>query len=346
MNASEGAERAGRRELVFVAILLLVGFWLRLYALDQYPLGVHQDELSNIYDGYSISETGADRFGDKYPLQVRGFGERDYRPSLYAWLAAVPIRLSGFSVTAGRLPSAIFGFASLVLLYGFARRMGGATFGVLALLLGVLSPLHIQYSRVAHEGSMLPAAFLIFALLLWQRAAIAQFAILPTAWVGLAIGISANPYQSSRLTAPLMAAVFMVDILRHATKRWHAAAAFAAAAFIGALPQVVAMLTDPEHFFARARLLSSAGGGAANPFWTFVSNFGLNLEPVYLFVPREIADLSVARLLPAEIFFFYLGLVMLAFLPVRSVGRARWIVYAALAITLLPAVLTEDNPNT
>jgi len=201
MNASDGAERASRRELVFVAILLLVGFWLRLYALDQYPLGVHQDELSNIYDGYSISETGADRFGDKYPLQVRGFGERDYRPSLYAWLAAVPIRLSGFSVTAGRLPSAIFGFASLVLLYGFARRMGGATFGVLALLLGVLSPLHIQYSRVAHEGSMLPAAFLILALLLWQRAAIARFAILPTVWVGLAIGISANPYQSSRLTA-------------------------------------------------------------------------------------------------------------------------------------------------
>ena len=75
MNASEGAERAGRRELVFVAILLLVGFWLRLDALDQYPLGVHQDELSNIYDGYSIPETGNDRLGDKYPLQVRGFGD-------------------------------------------------------------------------------------------------------------------------------------------------------------------------------------------------------------------------------------------------------------------------------
>ncbi|MBA3403740.1 MAG: hypothetical protein H0U13_03490 [Gemmatimonadaceae bacterium] len=42
-----------------------------------------------LYDGYSISETGADRFGDKYLLQVRGFGQRDYRPSLYAWLAAI-----------------------------------------------------------------------------------------------------------------------------------------------------------------------------------------------------------------------------------------------------------------
>ena len=54
-----------------------------MYALDQYPLGAHQDELSNIYGGYSISETGANRFGDRYPLLVRGFGERDYRPALH-----------------------------------------------------------------------------------------------------------------------------------------------------------------------------------------------------------------------------------------------------------------------
>ena len=44
--------------------LLAVGAFLRFYQLDQYPLGVHQDELSNIYDGYSLAQTGADRFGD------------------------------------------------------------------------------------------------------------------------------------------------------------------------------------------------------------------------------------------------------------------------------------------
>ncbi len=336
----------GRRELILVAVLLALGLWLRVYALEQYPLGVHQDELSNIYDGYSILETGADRFGDKYPLQVRAFGENDYRPAMYAWLASVPIGLFGFSVSSGRLPAAMLGFASLILLYGFSRQMAGATFGVAALGLGVLSPLHIQYSRVAHEGAMLPAAFLILSLYLWQRAAVARFPVVASIVTGLAVGVSANPYQSTRLTAPLLALVFIVDISRHASQKWRAAAGFATAALVGALPQVLAMVTDPVHFFARARILSTAGSDAAGPLWTFVRNFGLNLGPTYLFVPREIADLTVARLLPAEILFFYLGLVVVAFMKPASISRARWIVYAALIITLLPAVLTEDNPNT
>lgn len=335
-----------RREVILVAILLALGLWLRTYALDQYPLGVHQDELSNIYDGYSLLETGADRFGDKYPVQVRAFGDNDFRPAMYAWMASVPIGLLGFSVTAGRLPSAILGFASLLFLYGFARRMGGSTFAILALLFAVLSPLHIQYSRVAHEGAMLPAFFLIAALFLWQRAAAAGYPILPAVLTGLAVGISANPYQSSRLTAPLLALAFLIDILRHTTARWRVAGGFAIAALLGASPQIYAMLSDPEHFFARARLLSSSEGVASNPIVNFIANFGLNLGPTYLFVPREIADLAVARLLPPEILFFYLGLITLALMKEREPGRSRWMVYAALVITLLPAVLTEDNPNT
>jgi len=64
-----------------------------------------------------------------------------------------------------------------------------------------------------------------------------------------------------------------------------------------------------------------------------------------LFVPREISDLSVARLLPVESLFFYVGLIALGLLTVVSISRARWVIYAALVITLIPAVITEDNPN-
>ena len=63
------------RRALFV-MLILCGAFLRLYQLDQYPLGVHQDELSNIYDGWSLATTGADRFGDMHPAVVRAFGGR------------------------------------------------------------------------------------------------------------------------------------------------------------------------------------------------------------------------------------------------------------------------------
>ena len=104
---------------VFYAVLagiLVLGALLRLLYLEQYPLAVNQDELSNIYDGYAIAETGADRWGQKYPLILRGFGSMDYRPPLYAWLSAIPIKLFGASVYSGRLVSAVLGIASLVLL--------------------------------------------------------------------------------------------------------------------------------------------------------------------------------------------------------------------------------------
>src|SRR3982751_6331206 len=113
-----------RRRWLFAAALVALfaaGAWLRFYQLDQYPLGVHQDELSNIYDAYSLAETGADRFGTPHPLIVRAFGENDSRPAMYAWLAAIPIRIQGFSIAAGRVPAAVLGVASLVLLGLFAR---------------------------------------------------------------------------------------------------------------------------------------------------------------------------------------------------------------------------------
>src|SRR5688500_602802 len=74
---------SGRRwRLVALVLILAVGAWLRLYQLDQYPLGVHHDELSNMYDGWSIAETGADRFGSYLPIIERAYGENDYRPAM------------------------------------------------------------------------------------------------------------------------------------------------------------------------------------------------------------------------------------------------------------------------
>ncbi len=113
------------RRYLFIA-LIVVGAFLRLFQLDQYPLGVHQDELSNMYDGWSIATTGHDRFGDPYPGVVRAFGEHDYRPALYPWLAAVSEGIGGFSIVTGRLPAAILGIVSLFLVYGFARERGRA----------------------------------------------------------------------------------------------------------------------------------------------------------------------------------------------------------------------------
>jgi hypothetical protein len=65
-----------------------------------------------------------------------------------------------------------------------------------------------------------------------------------------------------------------------------------------------------------------------------------------LFIPRGYSDLSVARLLPPEILFFYAGLIGLAFIALRRGAEPKWQIYVALAISMLPAALTTGNPNT
>jgi 4-amino-4-deoxy-L-arabinose transferase-like glycosyltransferase len=337
----------GRRwRLAAIALILATAAWLRLYQLDQYPLGVHHDELSSMYDGWSIAETGADRFGAYLPIVERNYGENDYRPAMYSWLDAGTIKLFGFSVKAGRLPAAVLGIISLLLLYMFAKTAAGSTFALLALLLGALSPLHLQYSRVAHEGAMLPAFFVILILWLWQRAALRGFPLGGTAVLGLAVGLSANAYQATKLTAFLFAIVVAVDIFRRGKIVGASLIVFAVGAFVGALPQVIVLVTQPGHFFGRAKILSVQADNPISYAAAVIWNYWLNLTPRYLFVPRGYSDLTVARLLPPEILFFYAGLAGLGFISFRRGSGAKWYIYVALAISMLPAALTTGNPNT
>ncbi len=335
-----------RWELAALLVLLAIAAWLRFYQLDQYPLGVHHDELSNMYDGWSIAETGADRFGAPLPIVERNYGENDYRPAMFSWLDAATIKVLGFSVKAGRLPAALLGIVSLILLYSVARTAVGPTFALLALLLGTLSPLHIQYSRVAHEGAMLPAFFVILILWLWQRAALRGYPWGTTAWLGIAVGLSANAYQATKLTAFLFAVVVAIDIFRRGRKVVVALLVFAAAAFLGALPQVIVLAQQPGHFFARAKILSVQASNPISYVAQVIWNYWLNLTPTYLFVPRGYSDLTVARLLPPEILFFYVGVVALALISFRKGSGAKWYIYAAMVISMLPAALTTGNPNT
>jgi len=217
---------------------------------------------------------------------------------------------------------------------------------LLALLLAVLSPLHIQYSRVAHEGAILPAFFVILILWLWHRAATREFSLLWVGLAGFAAGLSANAYQATKLTAFLFAVVIGIDILRRAKNRLPALGVLAVTAFLGALPQMIVLSSRPNQFFARAKLLSVQADNPITYVAAVIWNYWLNLTPTYLFVPRGYSDLSIARLLPPEILFFYVGLFALALIAFRPGSRAKWYIYAAMVISMLPAGLTTGNPNT
>ena len=345
MESLPQVPRPTRAWLLAVIAAFALGAFVRLASLDDIPLGVQQDELSNVYDGYSILTTGADRFGDRMPVIVRGFGENDYRPALYPWLTALTQSVTGFSVAAGRLPSAVLGVLSLFLVFTVAQKFAGPQFALAALLFAALSPIHIVYSRLAHEGSVLPAFFVILVMFIWQKGLLEGFRPGLVAMMGFATGLSANSYQATKLIAFLLAVMILIDLARDARAKWPSLAIFSLTALIGALPQVVALIRQTDRFFARAKVLSVPADGPLDWLFQVARNYWINIEPVYLFWPGETFDLSVARLLTVEMPFFYVGLLGLWALRARATPQAKRFIYVALLITLLPAAVTEGNPN-
>lgn len=329
-----------------LVVVLLIGFVLRLCYLEHFPLGVNQDELSNIYDGYSIAETGADRWGQRFPIILRGFGEWDYRPPLYAWLSAGTIQIFGFSVASGRLVSAILGCLSLVLIYLVGKRLGGVAFAFFALLAATFSPWHILFSRTASEGTMLPPFFLISACYLWQRARDANYKPIALALLGLCIGLGTNTYQAGKLLFFLFAVVCLFDFWRYRASFFRNAAIFGAFCLLGAAPQLIALATMSGQFLARANGTRETYSFSFDSFNTLFRALTSYASPDFLFFTfKTYNNLSVGRLLMVEFLPFYIGLILLH----RVISKRQVITpgyfYFLLFSAILPAVLTKDNPH-
>lgn len=353
--------RLGRTHIVAVVVILAAAGFLRFAALDSYPLPIHQDELSDIYDGYSLATTGADRWGESWPIIVRGMGPGDYHPGMYAYCAALSTKLFGFSVWAGRLPAAFAGILTVLLVYLAARRLLSPSAGLIALLLVSFSPIHVLYSRQAHQGvCMMPlvvilSVYLMIRLLESLRLSGALRGSLGWAIAtGMTIGLSTNAYAAMRLVAPLLAiaiaaAVFAAEGLGR--KKWKRTAAILAALVLattaGASLQIYAAMTQPEQFFARSSATAfSLSNGLSWWVSTLSSNLLRELDPRYLFLSfGEYRVLSIARLSVVELPFLYVGLIASIVLAISRRSMALALLPVTVAICLLPSMVTRGQPS-
>lgn len=105
---------------IFWAILILA-FALRFYKLGENPSALDWDENSNAYNAYSILKTGRDQYGDFLPITNRSFD--DYKPPAYMYLNVPTVAIFGLTPFAARLPSALFGFLTVPLIYFLTKKL-------------------------------------------------------------------------------------------------------------------------------------------------------------------------------------------------------------------------------
>ncbi len=172
---------------------------------------MHQDEAINAWNAYCLLKTGTDQFGVPWPtFYFREFGGN--RSTLFLYLLLPFQALGGLNVWTTRLPVALGGLLTILLLYYVASRLFDRTTGLAAAALLALSPLHVLMSRYGGELSLTPFLTLVpVAALLWAgfplRPPGGPEKAGPVPWrslaAGLLSGICCYGYPATRLFVPV-----------------------------------------------------------------------------------------------------------------------------------------------
>lgn len=144
-----------------LCLILLLGFVIRVYSLNDVPGGFHADEAAFGYNAYSILQTGKDEDGNSFPIVLKSFG--DYKGALYAYTNIPFIATLGLNPFAVRLPSVIFSTFSILLLFILVKELTkNKKIALISSFLLAISPWDINISRVT--GDVILGVF--FCLLL------------------------------------------------------------------------------------------------------------------------------------------------------------------------------------
>src|SRR2546428_12457322 len=148
--------RWGRAAAVALAALVVIGLWLRLHGLSA--------------EGFADDEVHKWLAANRY-LKGIFSGDDVEHPMLMKWLIAASIsigsRFGWAAETITRLPNALAGGASVLVVALLARRLFGRTAALIAAALTACSVTLIGYQRVAKEDTLLG---LFLMLVLWCMA--------------------------------------------------------------------------------------------------------------------------------------------------------------------------------
>jgi len=176
------------RRFAPISAILTFALSFRLWRLDS-PKGYIFDEIYYAKNAFSLISSGVE-------LDQEGGAEFVVHPPLGKWLIGIGIKLFGNNEFGWRSSSALFGSASVLLIYLIAKRLFKSEFLALsAALLMALDGLSLVMSRVA----LLDIFLMFFVLLTFY------FLLKEDYWLsGLAIGLGVSTKWSAAFLIPVL----------------------------------------------------------------------------------------------------------------------------------------------
>ena len=224
--------------------IVVLALLLRVYALDRLPVHLAIDEIANGYNAYTILSEAKDEWGVRLPFTFKSYD--DYKPPVHIYAIVPFLAVFGNSELSVRLPIAIIGGLSVILIYVLAKRLKlGYSTALFTSFLLAISPWHIHFSRGTFEAVL--ALFFalggVAAFYLWIDKKGLNMAALSATSFSLAVW----SYHAQRLFVPLFV-VFLFYIHRKSLLRLEfrtSLRSFIATATLFAVPLLHLATTTP-----------------------------------------------------------------------------------------------------
>lgn len=187
------------KHINLLILIVILGIALRFVFLTYNPPSLNWDEISHGYNAYSILKTGADQWGQKFPLfNFRAYG--DYPTTLNLYLTIPFLVIFGLTEFAIRFPHALLGTLTIISVYFLAF---GVTkkrnISLLAAFLAATGPWYVFTSRFVLQSN-LSVFFLITAVALFVNRDKNKY-LLPLSFLSLFLTLFS--YHSTRIFSPI-----------------------------------------------------------------------------------------------------------------------------------------------
>lgn len=200
-----------RWEKVGIIIIMLIGAFLRLYKISAYQT--------------FLGDEGRDAIVMRDIMQARHFPligpgtsiGNMYLGPLYYYLSAPSLALAGFSPVGPAIEVALFGLATIALLWWIGRDWFGPFPSLAAALLYALSPTVIIYSRSSWNPNIMPFFSLLCLYGLWLVWSKHKWRWLIVSAVSLAMVL--NSHYLGLLLIPVLGLFWLISFLRQKQSR-------------------------------------------------------------------------------------------------------------------------------
>ena len=110
-----------KQPYLLLGLIIFIFLLTRLYRISDIPPSLYWDEASIGYNGYSISKTLKDEWGDFLPIHFRAFGE--FKLPVYIYSVVPFIKIFGLNALSVRLPAVLFSLGVVIITFFLTKKL-------------------------------------------------------------------------------------------------------------------------------------------------------------------------------------------------------------------------------